>query len=108
MTYYSKKLLSIATLAITLISGTAFADTRADFINNPNAYGVITVSKGITNGSTVNFDIPIHASLLGSKNGAMPVSSNGRIYATSIGYYTSHPVVGMQPILGMAHSPYAH
>ncbi|MBY0428724.1 MAG: hypothetical protein K2Q32_05850 [Alphaproteobacteria bacterium] len=102
------KFLAIATLAITVMSGAAFADTRGDYINNPDAYGVITVNKGITNGASVSYDIPIHASLLGQRQGAMPVASNGHIYATSIGYYTAHPISGSRNILGLAHSPYAH
>jgi hypothetical protein len=101
------KLFAIATLALTMISGAAFADTRGDYINNPDAYGVISVSKGITNGQAVSFDIPVHASLLGQKQGAMPVASNGHIYATSIGYYTAHPISGSNNILGLARSPYA-
>ncbi|MDX1923293.1 MAG: hypothetical protein SFW65_09215 [Alphaproteobacteria bacterium] len=100
------KLLTIATLAMTVFSTAAFADTRGDYINNPDAYGVIAVNKGITNGASVSFDIPVHASLLGQRQGAMPVSSNGRIFATSIGYYTAHPVQGSSNILGLAHSPY--
>lgn len=102
-----KKLFAIATLALTMISGAAFADTRGDYINNPDAYGVISVQKGITNGQAISFDIPVHASLLGQKQGAMPVASNGHIYATSIGYYTAHPISGSSNILGLAHSPYA-
>jgi len=102
-----KKLLAITTLAMTVISGAAFADTRGDYINNPDAYGVITVNKGITNGASVSYDVPVHASLLGASRGAMPVSSNGRIFATSIGYYTAHPIAGSRNILGLAQSPYA-
>ena len=108
MKNHSKKLFAVATLAMTVISGAAFADTRGDFINNPDAYGVISVSKGITNGQAVSFDIPVHASLLGQRQGAMPVAANGHIFATSIGYYTAHPVVGSANVLGMTHSPYAH
>jgi hypothetical protein len=95
-----KTLLAVATFALTLASGAAFADTRGDFINNPDAYGVITANN------VVSFDIPVHASLLGQKQGAMPVASNGHIFATSIGYYTAHPVMGSNNILGMAHTVY--
>ncbi len=102
-----KKFLVIATLAMTVISGAAFADTRGDYINNPDAYGVISVNKGITNGASVSYDIPVHASLLGARRGAMPVSSNGHVFATSIGYYTAHPISGSRNILGLAQSPYA-
>lgn len=103
-----KMILAIATLAMTVSGGAAFADTRGDFINNSDAYGVITVTKGITNGASVSYDVPIHASLLGQRQGAMPVASNGHVFATSIGYYTAHPVSGSHNVLGLAHSPYAH
>ena len=107
----TQKFLAIATLAMTVSivfsGGAAFADTRGDFINNPDAYGVITVNKGITNGASISYDVPVHASLLGKSRGAMPVSSNGRIFATSIGYYTAHPISGSRNILGLAQSPYA-
>lgn len=101
------RFLTVATLGLILVSGAAMADTRGDFMNNSDAYGVITYNKGLPNGHMVSFDIPVHASLLGNK-GAMPVAGQGRILATPIGYYTATPIAGHTQVLGLASSPYLH
>lgn len=103
-----KRFLACAALTMAVISGSAMADTRGDFMNNSDAYGVVTYSKGLPNGHVVNYDIPIHASLLGGKQGATNVAAQGRILATPIGYYTATPIAGSTQVLGLARSPYPH
>lgn len=99
-----KHLFALATLALTLTSTAAFADTRGDYMSNPELYGAISVNKGLPNGRVVSFDIPVHNSLL-APAGATTVAANGRIYATSIGYL-ARPIASLHTPLGMTASPY--
>lgn len=101
-----KRFLAVTTLALTLMSTAAFADTRGDYISNPEMYGAISVNKGLPNGRVVSFDIPVHSKLL-APAGAMAVGANGRIYATSIGYL-ARPIASLNKPLGMTMSPYTH
>lgn len=101
-----KKFAVIATLALSLVSTAAFADTRGDFVSNPEMYGALAVNKALPNGQVISYDIPVHGSLL-APTGATPVAANGKVYATSIGYL-ARPISSLNTTLGMATSPYAH
>ncbi len=100
-----KKILAIATLTLSVISGAAMADTRGDYISNPEMYGALSVQRGLPNGQVVSFDIPVHGSLL-APTGARTVAANGHVYATSIGYL-ARPISSLTTPLGMTATPYA-
>lgn len=101
-----KKFAVMAALALSLVSTAAFADTRGDFVSNPELYGALSVSKGLPNGQVIAYDIPVHGSLL-APTGATPVAANGKVYATQIGYL-ARPISSLNTVLGKASSPYAH
>ncbi len=101
-----KRFLTVATIALSLCSTAAFADTRGDFMSNPNMYGAISVNKGLPNGHVVTYDIPVHAKLL-APAGAMAVAANGKVYATSIGYL-ARPISSLNKPLGMTETPYMY
>jgi hypothetical protein len=100
------RFLLCAAVVFSVASSSAMADTRSDFMSNPDAYGVVSVNKGLPNGRVVAYDIPIHASLLG-RQAVVPVVSYGRPLASPIAY--GQPMAGVSSplVLGMAHSPYA-
>lgn len=102
-----KMFFSIATLALCLVSSAAFADTRGDFMNNPEAYGSLTVNKALPNGRMISYDIPVHASLLGGSQAATSVAAHGRLLATSIGYLKPSNTLPTAA-WGMAKTPYAN
>lgn len=102
------RLFVITALLLSVASGSAMADTRGDFINNPDAYVALSANKALPNGYVISFDIPVHQGLLGGNSGAVPVAANGQPLATSIAY--ARPISGSNNsglVLGMAHSPYA-
>lgn len=103
-----KRFLALATLALSLVSTAAFADTRGDFYSSPDVYGSVTVNKGLPNGHVISFDIPVHASLLGQKGAATPVAAYGRVMATSIGYVKPGAQAAAAPSWGVAKTPYAN
>jgi opacity protein-like surface antigen len=98
-----KRFLIGATLALSLVSSAAFADTRGDFISNPEAYGAVSISKGLPTGKVISFDIPVNASLLGRP--AVPVAGH-KILATDIAY--ARPISSLSVPLGLALTPYPH
>ena len=99
-----KRFLALTALALTMMSSAAFADTRGDYISNPENYGAVSVNKGLPNGRVVTFDIPVNSKLL-APAGAMAVAANGHVYATSIGYL-ARPIASLSTPLGMTSSPY--
>jgi hypothetical protein len=96
-----KPYIAIATLVLSLVSTAAYADTRSDFISNPEAYAALSVTKGMPSGHVVTFDIPVNASLLGATTATSV--SGGRILASSIAY--ARPIASLKTPLGMAVSP---
>jgi hypothetical protein len=103
------RLFAITALVLSVTAGSAMADTRGDFISNPDAYSVLSANKALPNGYVISYDIPVNSKLLGGNtSNVVSVASYGRPLATSIAY--ARPIAGAtnaSPVLGMAHSPYA-
>jgi len=86
-----KHLLTVATVALSLVGGAAMADTRFDYMSNSNAYGVIYTNKALPSGRLINYEIPVHTTLLGKHGVATEIGSVGRVLATPVGYVAAAP-----------------